>query len=578
MFLPGLPPPSTFTGAPVFPNPFAPEGALAAAGRETETEKETDREAETRQALSVLRPLLEPLLRRRGVAWADAVPTLNRGDQASALDLALRGADADATSQALEEVLAAVGSGTAPADASVDRSGYEEVYHATVAKAAATDGSGTDRETTPETAPELLRSQKRKLKDAEQERRRSKRRIAEPAELTLPTAGLAGRGEETIGRAAMMEALQQSQPVVGLPVKSETDAPVVPIELPPDGSAGGDALAAAAAAAEELDAQAEREKRKLPPEQLPVVEQPLTPIISSQLKTLLADLVARGLPGVTESGQATGIFDIDLGEAVPHYREVVAEPMDLGTMKRKVERGAYATVGDFEGDFRKLIIACNQYNLRDPSHPGYRDGQYYLKLARVLEAQFESRWEKLLDSVAEQQAAAAAKSKKKLARGSAAAGGGGGVKLALGGAQVGGGGAGGKKSRPTHLRNAAYWRGDEGVARAVRARVEAEEAEGKELGRGRGAGDGGRRGRGGARSTRDILLANRHRESEPAAAAAAGGGAAKSAASAGGSASAASGFVLPGADPNGFRSAAVQDAVAAEIAARPGGQNTTDTA
>ena len=161
-----------------------------------------------------------------------------------------------------------------------------------------------------------------------------------------------------------------------------------------------------------------------------MVEQPLTPIISSQLKTLLADLVARGLPGVTESGQATGIFDIDLGEAVPHYREVVAEPMDLGTMKRKVERGAYATVGDFEGDFRKLIIACNQYNLRDPSHPGYRDGQYYLKLARVLEAQFESRWEKLLDSVAEQQAAAAAKSKKKLARGSAAAGGGGGVREA----------------------------------------------------------------------------------------------------------------------------------------------------
>ena len=543
MFLPGLPPPFTFTGDPVFPNPFAPEGALTATGRGTGTE--TDRGAESRQALSVLRPLLEPLLRRRGVAWTDAVPTLNKGDQASALDLALRGADADATSQALEELLAAVGSGTAPADAIADGSGYEEVYHATVAKAAATDGSGTDRETTPETAPELLRSQKRKLKDAEEERRRSKRRITEPADLTLPTAGLAGSGEETIGRAAMMEALQQSAspPVVGLPVKSETAAPpVVPIALPPDGSAGGDALAAAAAAAEELDAQAEREKRKLPPEQLPVVEQPLTPIISSQLKTLVVDLVARGLPGVTETGQATGIFDIDLGEAVPHYREIVAEPMDLGTMKRKVERGAYATVGDFEGDFRKLIIACNQYNLRDPSHPGYRDGQYYLKLAGVLEAQFEKRWEKFLDDVADQQAAAAAKAKKKHSRSSSA--GGGGVKIALGGAQVGGG-AGGKQSRPAHLRNAAYWRGDEGVARAVRARVEAEQAEGKELG-GAGAGDGGRGGRGGARpSTRDILLANRHRESEAAAAAAVGGGAAKSTAAA--SAAAGPGTVAAGA-------------------------------
>jgi hypothetical protein len=208
--------------------------------------------------------------------------------------------------------------------------------------------------------------------------------------------------------------------------------------------------------------------------------------------------------------------------------------MDLGTMKRKLERGAYAIVSEFEDDFEKLQIACKQYNLRDPSHPGYKDGRYYLKLAAVLQKEFKKRWDAFLETVAAQQAAAVSKANKKLARGSssAASGGGGSVKLALGGAQVSAG-MGGKKSRPAHLRNAAYWRGDEGVARAVRARVEAEEAEGKQLG-GRGAGDGGRGGRGWRPNRRDILLANRHRESEPeataSAAAGAVGGAAKSAA------------------------------------------------
>lgn len=525
VFLPSLPPTFTFTGAPVFQNPYAPAAAAQAVpDADDAAAQEPGGGAAAEQALSALRPLVEPLLRRRNQSWAGAVPALMRGDKAVALDSALRGADADASSRALEELLATVAAGTAQPEASA-AAGDGSLYSATVAKVAAAvaaDGSG-DSETTPEAAPELLgdRSQKRKAKDADEQRRRSKRRIAKPADLTLPTAGLAAGDGETIGRAAMMNAVQQpapgpSQPVVGLPVQVEaTTPPVVPIELPPEEGQGGAALAAAPAAGG-ANARAQRDKKEGPTKRVPVEAQPLTPLLSSQLETLLADLLVRGLPGVTVNGQATGIFDVDLAVAVVHYREIVAQPMDLGTMKKKLKRGQYATASEFEADFGKLIAACKQYNTRDPSHPGYSDGQYYLKLGAVLDKQFQKRWDKFLESAAEQEEAAA-KGKEMFVRGSSsgAPGAGAGIKLALGGAQVKG--AGGKNRRPAHLRNAVYWRGDEGVARAVRARVEAEEAEGKQLAGGRPPGW--------RPNRRDILLANRHRETQSAGAA--GSGAAK---------------------------------------------------
>jgi hypothetical protein len=580
MFLPGLPPPFTFTGAPVFANPFAgagtAPGSLALpplpAGGAAATQQDDSRATPTERVLSRLRPLLEPLVRQRGSSWEEALPTLAQGGEVAALDAALCGADADASSEILEKLLATVAAAKAQAEASaaVGVGGASSGYRATVAKVAAADGSadGT-RETTPEAAPELLdaRSQKRKAKEAEEERRRSKRRIAEPADLTLPTAGLT-RAEETIGRAAMVDAAQKAVAAgavgtpVGLPVDSLSEPPLVPIELPPEGEgAAALAAAAAAAAAEQQQQAAAAEGEGTAGEgdgeqQLSVAKQPMTKLMSSALKTLLTDLLNRGLPNPRgqspwpENGQATGIFDVDLAEAVPHYREIVPEPMDLGTMKRKLQRNVYPTALEFEADFRRVIIACKQYNIRDKSHVGYADGQYYLKLGAVLEGEFNRRWEKVIEDMTLAEEERSAKAKRKLARASSSAaasasaaaaaaggggGGGGGIKLAVGGAKVAAGGSVNfKKRRPPHLRNAAYWRGDEGVARAVRMRVEGEEAEGKRLGGGGGGAAGGAAaaagggGRGGGRpNRRENLLMNRHRESDvaaAAAAAAAGGG------------------------------------------------------
>ena len=506
LFLPGLPPQFTFTGAPVFTSPYGDAGSLAlppvAAGGAAAAEQAAAAEPGTlqEQLVARLRPLLEPLVRQRGTTWEEALPLVISGGEAAALDTALCGADADATAHKLEALLSAVCPKAAQqqkaAASAGAKAGADGSFRATVA-------SSVERETTPETQPELLdaRSQKRKAKEQDNERRKSKRRIAVAADLTLSSTG----GEEVIGRQAMVDAAEKAQSsaaaVVGMPLKQEP--PVVAIELPPDGAeVGGAALAAAAAAAaaKEEAQQAAAAAPLLPVEDLPVAQRPMTPLMSSQLKTLLADLLNKGLPDVTENGQAAGIFDVDLSATVPHYIDIVPEPMDLGTMKRKLQRQEYPNAGEFEKDFRRLMVACSQYNVRTKEHPGYADGQYYLKLAAVLQVEFERRFENTMEDMEgelvrmrEKDQRKARKSAKSDAAGAA---GGGGIKLALGGAKAGKV----KQHRQGVHKHAAFWRGDEGVARAIRSQVTQEEAEGKRIG-----------GAGGRASRVDNILAQRHR-------------------------------------------------------------------
>ncbi|XP_049879326.1 peregrin isoform X3 [Pectinophora gossypiella] len=63
---------------------------------------------------------------------------------------------------------------------------------------------------------------------------------------------------------------------------------------------------------------------------------------------------------------ASDIFcePVDLLE-VPDYSSVVKHPMDLSTMGKKLDRGAYSTIDDVEADFNLMIDNCLTYNNKD---------------------------------------------------------------------------------------------------------------------------------------------------------------------------------------------------------------------
>ncbi|KAJ8713005.1 hypothetical protein PYW08_008309 [Mythimna loreyi] len=63
---------------------------------------------------------------------------------------------------------------------------------------------------------------------------------------------------------------------------------------------------------------------------------------------------------------ASDIFTepVDLQE-VPDYSTIVKHPMDLSTMGKKLDRGAYATIDDIEADFKLMIENCLTYNNKD---------------------------------------------------------------------------------------------------------------------------------------------------------------------------------------------------------------------
>ena len=48
------------------------------------------------------------------------------------------------------------------------------------------------------------------------------------------------------------------------------------------------------------------------------------------------------------------------------YHDIIKEPMDLGTVKRKMDRGSYETPASFADDVRKIFANCFKYN--PPTH------------------------------------------------------------------------------------------------------------------------------------------------------------------------------------------------------------------
>ncbi|XP_077464141.1 bromodomain testis-specific protein [Stigmatopora argus] len=72
--------------------------------------------------------------------------------------------------------------------------------------------------------------------------------------------------------------------------------------------------------------------------------------------------------------------------ALHDYHYVIKQPMDLGTIKKKMEQREYAVAMDFAADVRLMFSNCYKYN--PPAHE-------VVSMARKLQAVFEARYAKL---------------------------------------------------------------------------------------------------------------------------------------------------------------------------------------
>lgn len=71
---------------------------------------------------------------------------------------------------------------------------------------------------------------------------------------------------------------------------------------------------------------------------------------------------------------------------IPQYPDIVKQPMDLGTMERKLKDNAYASVAEFVGDFE--LIVNNAITFNGPAHP-------VATTAQTMEAYFRKQMETL---------------------------------------------------------------------------------------------------------------------------------------------------------------------------------------
>jgi bromodomain-containing factor 1 len=68
---------------------------------------------------------------------------------------------------------------------------------------------------------------------------------------------------------------------------------------------------------------------------------------------------------------------------IPHYTEVITNPMDLSTVRRKVDLGEYEALDEFEADVRLMFSNCYTFN---------PPGSEVFSLGTQLEAAFNTKW------------------------------------------------------------------------------------------------------------------------------------------------------------------------------------------
>ena len=71
---------------------------------------------------------------------------------------------------------------------------------------------------------------------------------------------------------------------------------------------------------------------------------------------------------------------------LPSYPKVVKKPMDLSTIRKKLNDGDYATASNFRDDFKLMIRNCYAFN--PPKNPVNESG-------KALDRLFDEKWKQL---------------------------------------------------------------------------------------------------------------------------------------------------------------------------------------
>ena len=285
---------------------------------------------------------------RRGGSWEAAAAALRQGDELARLDAALCGGDAQASTAALEQLLERAC--PEPSGGAEKKQAEEAVAPAYRAVVVGGDEQGG-----------ALRRQgsqsKRRLatEAAGRPEPKTMRLGAAAAQLSLSTqsTGLPSVSRGQLEQAARDTAAAADNPaVVGVPLDTADSR----------GAASSSSAAAVAVAAPKAAAAAP----------VPPAERPMTATMQKELDRLVETLLDKGLPNSkAPSGGARGIFDLDLvAMNVPGYTQLVPEPMDLATMKDRLQASGgvsacqYGCAADFAEDFKRLVTACRQCLLR----------------------------------------------------------------------------------------------------------------------------------------------------------------------------------------------------------------------
>lgn len=103
-----------------------------------------------------------------------------------------------------------------------------------------------------------------------------------------------------------------------------------------------------------------RKREKLKAAYVKICEQ----VVMLQLNPL--DSAMRKLLDALEAKDTSEIFREPVNtEEVPDYLDIVKHPMDLSTMREKLQRAEYSTLEQMEADFDLMIQNCLAYNNKD---------------------------------------------------------------------------------------------------------------------------------------------------------------------------------------------------------------------
>ncbi|KAI8811861.1 Bromodomain-containing protein [Cladochytrium replicatum] len=78
------------------------------------------------------------------------------------------------------------------------------------------------------------------------------------------------------------------------------------------------------------------------------------------------------------------LFPVDpIAQGVPHYFDIIKHPMDLSTVRKKLEQGEYGSMDEFQEDIRLMFRNCREFNLK---------GSEVYEMGVKLEKIFDEKW------------------------------------------------------------------------------------------------------------------------------------------------------------------------------------------